>query len=68
MATVVLFSAAILLVFLFAGVGLIALGALVLAGFLGLWITFPFLLPLLIPLLIVWLVVAAARGSRRTSE
>ena len=68
MATVALFSAAILPVFLFAGVGLIVLGTLVLAGFLGRWITFPFLLPLLIPLLIVWLVVTAARGSRRTSE
>ena len=64
-ATVVLFSAAILLVFVFAGAGLIILGALVLAGFLGLWITFPFLLPLLIPLLIVWLVVAAVRGGRK---
>ena len=68
MATVVPSSAAILLVFLFAGVGLIALGARVLAGFLGLWITFPFLLPLLVLLPIVWLVVAAVRGSRRTSE
>ena len=46
----------------------IALGALVLAGFLGPWIMFPFLLPLLIPLLIAWLVVAAVRGSRRASE
>ena len=64
-AAVVLFSAAILLVFVFAGAGLIILGALVLAGFLGLWITFPFLLPLLIPLLIVWLVVAAVRGGRK---
>ena len=64
-ATVVLFSAAILLVFVFAGAGLVILGALVLAGFLGLWITFPFLLPLLVPLLVVWLVVAAVRGSRK---
>ena len=68
MAVVVIFSAAILPVFLFAGVGLIVPGARVLAGFLGLWITFPFLLPLLVLLLIVWLVVAAVRGSRRTSE
>jgi len=64
-ATVVLFSAAILLVFVFAGAGLIVLGALVLAGFLTIWFAFPFLLPLLIPLLIVWLVVAAVRGSRK---
>ena len=65
-ATVVLFSTAILLIFVFAGLGLVILGALVLAGFVGLWVTFPFLLPLLIPLLIVWLVVAAARGGRQS--
>lgn len=64
-ATVVLFSAAILLVFVFAGAGLIVLGVLVLAGFLVIWFAFPFLLPLLIPLVIVWLVVAAVRGSRK---
>jgi len=66
-AMVVLFSAAILLVFVFAGAGLIVLGGIVLAGFLVLWIMFPFLLPLLLPLLIVWLVVAAVRGSRKTN-
>ena len=64
-AMVVLFSAAILLVFVFAGAGLIVLGGIVLAGFLGLWILFPFLLPVLLPLLVVWLVVAAVRGSRK---
>jgi len=64
-AMVVLFSAAILLVFVFAGVGLIVLGGIVLAGFVGLWIMFPFLLPLLLPLLIVWLVVAVVRGGRK---
>lgn len=65
-ATVVLFSAAILLVFVFAGAGLIVLGVLVLASFLAIWFAFPFLLPLLIPLLIVWLVVAVARGGRKS--
>lgn len=60
-AIVALFCAAILLVFVFAGVGLIALGVLVLAGFLGAWLAFPFLLPLLLPLLVVWLFVAAIR-------
>ncbi len=64
-AMVVLFSAAILLVFVFAGAGLIVLGGIVLAGFVGLWIMFPFLLPLLLPLLIVWLVVAVVRGGRK---
>ncbi len=65
-ATIVLFSAAILLVFVFAGAGLIVLGLLVLASFLAIWFAFPFLLPLVIPLLIVWLVVAAARGSGKS--
>lgn len=53
---------------LVAGVGLIALGALVLAGFLAAWLAFPFLLPLLIPLLAVWIFVAATRrrGKSRT--
>lgn len=66
-AIVALFCAAILLVFVFAGIGLIALGVLVLAGFLGAWLAFPFLLPLLIPLLAVWIFVAATRrGKSRT--
>jgi hypothetical protein len=47
-AIVALFSVAILLVFVFAGVGLIVLGGLVLAGLLVVWFAFPFLLPLLI--------------------
>lgn len=61
-AIVALFCAAILLVFVLAGIGLIALGVLVLAGFVAAWLAFPFLLPLLLPLLVVWLFVAAARG------
>ena len=64
-AMIVLFSAATLLVFVVAGTGLIVLAALVFAGFLGLWLAFPFLLPLLIPLFIVWIFVAAVRGSRK---
>jgi predicted exporter len=52
---VVLFCVAILLVFIFAGVGLILLGvfAFVILIFMG--AAFPFLLPLLIPLFIVLL-------------
>ncbi len=61
-AVVVLFCAAILLTFVFAGIGLMVLGALVLAALLAVWLAFPFLLPLLIPLLIVWVFVAALRG------
>jgi hypothetical protein len=62
-AVVALFCAAILLVFVFAGRALFALGVLVLAGFLGAWLAFPLLLPLLVPLLVVWLFVAAARRA-----
>ena len=63
-AVVALFCAAILLAFVFAGIGLLVLGALVFAGVLLAWLAFPFLLPLLIPLVIVWLFVAAFRGGR----
>lgn len=65
-AIVTLFCAAILLVFVFAGISLIALGALVLAGFVAAWLAFPFLLPVLVPLLVVWLFVAAMRGGKRS--
>jgi len=60
-----LFCAAILLVFVFAGTGLMVLGLLVIASFVALWSVFPFLLPLLIPLLLVWFFVAAVRGGRK---
>ena len=59
---VALFCVAILLAFVFAGVGLVVLGALVLAGLVAAWVAFPFLLPLLVPLLIVWLFIALWRG------
>jgi hypothetical protein len=62
---VALFCAAILLVFVFAGTALIALGALVTAGFVAAWFVFPFLLPLLVPLFLVWIFVAAARRARK---
>ena len=65
-AIVALFCAAILLAFVFAGIGLIVLGALVLAGLAAVWLAFPFLAPLLIPLVIVWLFVAAVRGSGKS--
>jgi hypothetical protein len=63
-AAVALFCAAILLSFVFAGIGLVVLGVLVLGGLVAAWLAFPFLLPLLIPLLIVWLFVAVLRGRR----
>jgi len=51
---VILFCAAILLAFVFAGVGLIILGCLAFVGLILAAIASPFLLPLLIPLFIVW--------------
>jgi hypothetical protein len=67
-AIVSLFCAAMLLVFVFAGTGLMVLGVLVLAGFVAVWSAFPFLLPLLIPLLLVWIFVAAVRGGRKSGR
>jgi uncharacterized membrane protein YphA (DoxX/SURF4 family) len=64
-AIVSLCCAAIVLVFALAGLGLVVLGVLVLAGLATAWFAFPFLLPLLIPLFIVWLFVAAMRGNGR---
>jgi hypothetical protein len=51
---VILFCVAILLAFVFVGVGLIVLGSFALVGLILAAIAFPFLLPLLIPLFIVW--------------
>lgn len=63
-----LFCVAILLVFVFAGMGLIVLGAFVLAGLVAAWFAFPFLLPLLIPLFLVWIFIAAARGNGKSGK
>ena len=54
LASVILFSVAILLAFVFAGVGLVILGCLALVGLILVALALPFLLPLLIPLFIVW--------------
>ncbi|HTV98483.1 MAG TPA: hypothetical protein VME42_21000 [Steroidobacteraceae bacterium] len=64
-AIVSLFCTAILLVFLFAGAGLIILAALVVIGFVAALFAFPFMLPLLIPLFLVWAFVAAVHGSAK---
>jgi len=61
---VILFCVAILLAFVFAGVGLIVLGSLVLVGFILAVIALPFLLPILIPLFIVWLVCILAGRTK----
>lgn len=65
-AIVSLFCAAIVLAFVFAGIGLIIFGVLVIAGLVAAWFAFPFMLPLLIPLFLVWLFVAAVRGSGKS--
>jgi len=64
LSTVVFFCVAILLAFIFAGVGLIVLGVMALVGFILLATAFPFLLPLLIPLLIVWAFCAGTRSKQ----
>lgn len=55
----------VVLAVVFAGVGILVLAALSLAGLILAAATAPFLLPLLIPIAIIWLL---ARRSRRTSR
>jgi hypothetical protein len=62
-ALIALVCAAILLAFVFAGIGVLVLGLAVLAGLLLALLAFPFLLPVLIPLAIVWAFVAIVRRS-----
>lgn len=63
-AVVILFCAAILLVFVFFGLALVVLGCLVLAGSILVAMTFPFLIPILIPLFVVWLFCCLMRPPR----
>jgi len=58
---VVIFCVAILLTFVFVGVGLIILGVFLLVGLVVAAVLFPIFLPLLIPLFILWIVVAISR-------
>jgi hypothetical protein len=58
--------AAILLLFVFAGIGIIVLGFFVFVGMVLAVVAFPFLLPLLIPLIILWGFVAFTRRRRTT--
>jgi hypothetical protein len=57
------FCAAILLLFVLAGLGVIVLGFFVFIGMFVVVLAFPFLLPLLIPLAILWLFIAIARRT-----
>jgi hypothetical protein len=61
---VALFCAAIILVFVVAGLGVVILGCVVFAGIVVALIMFPFTLPLLIPLFLVWLFIAIMRRSK----
>ncbi len=64
-AGVVLFCVAVLLAFVFVGVGLVVVGVLALVGVILAAVTLPFLLPLLIPLFIVWLFCCLVRKSKK---
>ena len=66
LASVILFSVAILLAFIFAGVGIIVLGVLALVAIILTAVALPFLLPLFIPLFIVWLFCALLFGHKKT--
>ncbi len=60
-ASVALFCAAIVLVFVVAGVGLFILGCAVVAGLILSGLLFPHLLLVLVPLAVVWAFIALAR-------
>jgi hypothetical protein len=60
-ALIALFCAATLLVFVFAGAGIIVLAGFILGGVILAGFAFPFLLPLLLPLAVVWGFIALAR-------
>lgn len=60
-ALIALFCVATLLLFVFAGLGLIVLGGFILGGVVLAGFAFPFLLPLLVPLAVVWAFIALVR-------
>lgn len=62
-ALIALFCTAILLLFVFAGIGVMLLGFFVFLGMVLAVLAFPFLLPLLIPLAILWGFVAMTRRT-----
>jgi hypothetical protein len=59
--------AAVILLFVFAGIWVVLLGGILLGGLAFAWAAFPFLLPVLIPLAILWLFVAIARVSKKVT-
>jgi hypothetical protein len=68
-ASIALFCAAIFMVFVVAGLGLYAVGGVILVGLIAAGLTLPYLLIMLIPLAIVWLFIAiAGHGTHRGNE
>ena len=61
---IILSCVAILLAFVFAGVGLVVVGCFVLVGLILTAVALPFLLPLVIPLVIVWLFCCIIRSRK----
>jgi len=59
---IALFCSAIFLLFVFAGIGIFFLGAVIFAGLILAGFAFPFLLVLLLPLAIVWVFIAITRN------
>ncbi len=66
--TIVALCVGALLVVVFAGVGVLLVGALALAACLGLLAVSPLLLPILIPLAIIWFFVSRSRRNRMKEE
>jgi predicted exporter len=60
--SITLFCVAIVLSFVFVGVGLLVVGCLALVGVIVAAVTLPFLLPLLVPLFIVWVFCTIVRS------
>lgn len=66
--TIVALCVGALLVVVFAGVGVLLVGALALAAALALLAVSPLLLPILIPLAIIWFFVSRSRRNRMKAE
>lgn len=66
--TIVALCVGALLVVVFAGVGVLLVGALALAASLGLLAVSPLLLPILIPVAIIWFFVSRSRRNRIKQE
>lgn len=60
---IALFCAAILLLFVFAGIGILVLGGVIVAGLILAGSAFPLLLVLLLPLAAVWMFIALTRKT-----